>query len=226
MSDFHLLFAPPAYGTHYRREQLDLPDKERLKNHPRLEAKASWRTSRALKQRCREQFPAQPFCISHKNDHALIAPGADKPGTDLERAGPRDCLTLIEQVGNREEIEHIRQLPDPQLDFYRLWTLKESLIKAENLHFPKDMRAVGVTRFVPHWQLHGTMGRGYSWISAQLNQNWLIAGIWPQTEEHFILKARLIFHAPRDFPVSLHRIISNHKDLTWKRAELPTPATA
>ena len=220
MMDFHFLFTPPAYAKHYRREQLDLADKEKLKNTQDLEMSASWRNSRALKQRCREQFPEQAFCLSHKHDHALIAVGARKPGSDLEHQERRDYRSLIAQVGSSEEIDHIAGLADPQENFYRLWTLKESLIKAENLRFPKDMGAVGIARFTPRWELRGKTEQAYAWVSAKVNETWLIAGVWPQSEAHVERKARLIIHAPKDFPVFLQDVISNYDDLRWTRDDL------
>lgn len=220
MNDFHLFFAPPSYGNQYRREQLDLSDKKRLQSNPGLETRASWRTSRALKQYCHEQFPGHALCLSHKHDHAVIALGTIKPGVDLERLRPRDHLALIERIGNRAEIMHIRQRPGSQQDFYRLWTLKESLIKAENLNFPTDMSAVGITHFAPHWALRGTKKQAYLWLSAQLNQNWLIAAVWPQTENHQARENRLIFYAPQYFPVVLQDIKTNLNGFHWRRSSL------
>ena len=65
-------------------------------------------------------------------------------GVDLERIRPRDLAALLPQFAHPDEIAWWHAQSDPAIAFYRLWTLKEALLKAGGLDFPADLRRVGL----------------------------------------------------------------------------------
>ena len=105
------------------------------------------------------------FNVSHSGRHGLIALASEgRVGVDVEERAPKRSLeTLIEAAMGPEEQAELAALrgADKLRLFYRLWTLKEALIKALGTGFstdvsqfqvPPGMRsgdAVGTFRF-PH----------------------------------------------------------------------------
>ena len=113
------------------------------------------------------------FNVSHSGDHGLIALNAGRRlGVDVEECVPKPTLALlIEEVMGPDEQAELAALHGVERlhRFYRLWTLKEALIKALGTGFstapsrfqiPPGMRRGDVTgtfRF-PHlpsvtWEL-------------------------------------------------------------------------
>lgn len=178
---YHLYFFTPDQQQHYRADLLDNKDRARLAKAPQLAERLNWRTSRAGKQHIRMQHPTLQYCLSHKNDHSLIALAPEKPGVDLETLKPRDYCALIAQTGSPEEQRLLQQSPDPQRTFYQLWTLKEALIKAENLRFPTDMPRVGLTA---QHQLKSLKNRHYLYLTLQLNDHFIASAVFPCLENH------------------------------------------
>lgn len=174
---FHIIISSPNFGENYSARTLSEEDRARLKAHPHLNNNPSWRNSRALKAYREQAFSESTWCLSHKYDYATLALSeAEKPGVDLEFAKPRAFTDLIETVGNLQEIAHIARFPE---DFYFLWTLKEAMIKAEDLRFPTDMPRVGIAEFSPQWQLAHTLSKTYLWVSLSFNQTGYLSAIWP-----------------------------------------------
>lgn len=83
------------------------------------------------------------FNVSHSNNHGLIACSFDRRvGVDIEERAPkRNISGLIEAVmGPEEQAELAARKGDDKLHlFYRLWTLKEALIKALGTGFTIDI---------------------------------------------------------------------------------------
>lgn len=80
------------------------------------------------------------FSITHSGEYAACAAGDCPVGVDVEqmKADGRDILEIAKRFFHRAEYEQLRKSPDPTIDFYRLWTLKESYLKflGEGLHRP------------------------------------------------------------------------------------------
>lgn len=85
------------------------------------------------------------FNISHSGDVCVLAVGDGQVGIDIEKA---DCenLTIAENVFSDKEYEWM--CPDPVVRFHRLWTLKESLLKAEGTGLVNDMKSVEIIPFI------------------------------------------------------------------------------
>ncbi|MGN7414749.1 4'-phosphopantetheinyl transferase family protein [Paenibacillus sp. SAF-068] len=87
-----------------------------------------------------------PFNVSHSGDWiALISGGTDELGVDVEKTAPID-MQIAERFFSAMESQFLTAEPDNrQLEtFYRLWTLKESYIKAVGmgLSIPLDSFAI------------------------------------------------------------------------------------
>ena len=194
-SPYCLAFAAPALAQRYRRKRLRRRDYARLQHKPQLENRLQWRTSRALLAELRDSHPRHLPCLSHKNDHALIALGKSKPGADLEYRRPRDYLALARHSFHPQENAWLAAHPDPQTAFYQLWTLKEALIKAENLRFPTHLSHVGLI----DGQLFSPGGHTYRWLTLELDTHWIASAVWTDSGEH--LPHLLIYH-----PQAMHVI--------------------
>lgn len=78
------------------------------------------------------------FNISHSGEYVVLAVSEKSVGIDIERIKSID-LNLATDVFHQEELAYLFQKKEGELErFFRLWTLKESFIKAvgEGLSFP------------------------------------------------------------------------------------------
>jgi 4'-phosphopantetheinyl transferase len=76
-----------------------------------------------------------PFNITHAGDYAVLALSAQSVGVDLERFRPIDWRRISERFFHPIEREHLANSIEPERDFFRIWTLKESYLKAEGTGF-------------------------------------------------------------------------------------------
>lgn len=141
-----LWFAGPALQVEY--DPLTLTPDDRAREAARLNARKAyeWRVSRALQRRL--LHPYQSSNLSHSAGHALWAASSlhQQIGVDLERIRQIDELALAELIAHDDEKQLLRTLDGPNRTrfFYRLWTLKEALVKAVGGDFPADMLRVGI----------------------------------------------------------------------------------
>ena len=84
------------------------------------------------------------FNISHSGDVCVLVTGDRPVGIDIEKAD-RKNLTIAEQVFSDKEYEWMST--DPVVRFHRLWTLKESLLKAVGTGLVDDMKSVDIIPF-------------------------------------------------------------------------------
>ena len=220
MTNIHLIFIPAEAKSHYSAQMLEKEDRQRLASSPNLATRADWRTARLGKYWCRLNFPHQPICLSHKQGASLLAIGWNtKPGVDLETLRQRNVHNLITLVGSSSECKAIANSASPLMDFYYLWTMKESLIKAENLDFPSDMRRVGFTwGNNGQWQLSSTKDSNYLWIQAQLGSDWLFTALWPDIAS---TPTTLTVHQPYGSALALHGFRTNACCLTLQQSQEP-----
>lgn len=126
------------------RRLLSRRDKKlaRVRGHLR-----EFRVSRALKARFKKRGR---FCISHKSADgktiAAVALARQKFGLDLEILKPRDFAAASEFCFNAFERELLAaDESEKTLVFYKIYTIKEALIKARSLGFYALAR-VGLAR--------------------------------------------------------------------------------
>ncbi|HEU4670291.1 MAG TPA: 4'-phosphopantetheinyl transferase superfamily protein [Dyella sp.] len=127
--------------------------------------------------------PPLRFNWTHSGDRALVAVARTvQPGIDLEHRARRrrDVLALARRffaVSEAEAIEHCGEASRP-LQFLRLWTCKEALLKAQGrgLAFGMERVAVALDHDRPElvafdgesladWQLHELI-RDEGWVAA------------------------------------------------------------
>ncbi len=141
-----LWFAGPDLQSEYDAQALSVQDRER--EAARLSGRNAheWRVSRALRRR----LPA--ICLSsslsHSHGHALWGASLTHShmGVDLERVHAVDELAQAEMVAHDDEMRLLSAVQGEARTrlFYRLWTIKEALIKAVEGDFPADMLQVGL----------------------------------------------------------------------------------
>lgn len=84
------------------------------------------------------------FNLSHSGDYAMCALSDCEIGCDVERIDPRIDLAIAERFFDPSESEWIflGESREEQADrFFRLWTLKESLMKATGEGFSRSPRS-------------------------------------------------------------------------------------
>lgn len=70
------------------------------------------------------------FNLSHAGDHAVLATANGDVGVDIERRRDIDCMRIARRFFHPDEYAFLRAQADPAYAFFRIWTLKESYVKA------------------------------------------------------------------------------------------------
>lgn len=83
-------------------------------------------------------YPDIHFNLSHSGDKAMCIIGSRPCGCDIERKRDID-LKLSERFFAPSEDEYIRNSEEPENSFFRIWTLKESFIKATGEGFKRPL---------------------------------------------------------------------------------------
>jgi 4'-phosphopantetheinyl transferase len=121
--------------------------------------------------------PSVHFSLSHSGDRAVLAVSEQREiGIDIECVRPLDHLDLAQRYFHPNEvsaIEAVKAADEQRLAFYRIWTLKEAVVKAigKGLSIPLDTFDVSIATSPPTmvvapeggpraWWLHQTTG-GY-----------------------------------------------------------------
>ncbi|MDO5640719.1 MAG: 4'-phosphopantetheinyl transferase superfamily protein [Neisseria sp.] len=172
---FALLLAAADCADGYQATLLDEADRARLARSPALAQRSDWQVSRFLKQ----QTALPALSLSHSRGTALLAV-SDLPltaGVDIEALKNRDFKQLSEYSCSQEERNWLAMRGWQTTDFYRLWTLKEALIKAAALDFPADLPQTGVRIDKGRLKIKNSAGRAWQGLSA-LTDKHAIACVW------------------------------------------------
>ncbi len=171
------LIADSRTAALYRSDALNEADRQRVQRNPALATRTDWQVSRYLKQ----QAPLPVCSLSHSKGAAalLCGCGTAKAGVDIEAIRPRDFAALAGWVATENE-RRILSANGWQADgFYRLWTLKEALLKAAGLDFPADMPRVGLQTLSDGLiRLHVNGQGGWQGISTTVNDGWMLSCVW------------------------------------------------
>ena len=91
--------------------------------------------------------PEHHFSLSHSGDYAVCALSDAPIGVDIEQCRPRSFLSLAERYFTPDECERLRALStnDRTTAFYRLWTAKESVLKALGVGLSRPLNTVPIT---------------------------------------------------------------------------------
>lgn len=85
------------------------------------------------------------FNLSHSGEWTVLALSDCEVGCDIQRVKLAD-IRLAERFFAADEIESVRQAGDSANDlFFRLWTVKESYLKALGTGFSRPMNSFSVT---------------------------------------------------------------------------------
>ncbi|MBD8840917.1 4'-phosphopantetheinyl transferase superfamily protein [Paenibacillus sp. CFBP 13594] len=117
-----------------------------------------------------------PFNVSHSGNWiALISGGTDELGVDVEKIAPID-MQIAERFFSPKESQFLAAEPDDRRleTFYRLWTLKESYIKAVGmgLSIPLDSFAI-LPNERKEW--HCKQAGTYLFLSQRLDDGHMLA---------------------------------------------------
>lgn len=171
------LLSDPASAGLYSDGLLDQADKTRLRQAPGLSQRLDWQVSRVLKFRSVSNTQS----LSHSHGYAALL-SADMPlpiGVDIEKIKPRDFKALAAWVCSEQERHYLAETDWQAEEFYRLWCIKEALIKSAGLNFPADMARVGY--LFRQNRIIGLSVEGQKrWhgLSALLGHEFAIACVW------------------------------------------------
>ncbi|MCY3876004.1 MAG: 4'-phosphopantetheinyl transferase superfamily protein [Rhodobacteraceae bacterium] len=149
------------------------------------------------------------FNVSHSHEHGLIAFGTDgvRLGVDVETRRARDTLRLAsESVFGKCERDALAGLSgwDWYVLFFRLWTVKEALIKALGTGFSLNPRKFEV----PQGVLEGDSSSRFrfphlpdnQWLVADLGDRRFAASLALETEADDDAKPEITFPLHEDTP--------------------------
>lgn len=146
-----LYFYTPAIKQFFNKKQLSYKDLKKytlLKNHSVSKQQKNtidFMASRSVLGFLRTR---KPITLSHKEGYSFLGYGKNKIGIDLELLIDRDFDSLIHHIANPFE-KNLFQNPkltpyQKKLLFYELFTLKEAMIKLNNLGL-KDLLSIGIS---------------------------------------------------------------------------------
>lgn len=121
----------------------------------------------------------KPSIIGHEDIHfnlshcktAVACAISDKPiGIDIESIRPAK-ETVIRYAMNDDEVQQILTSPNPDLEFTRLWTMKESVLKLTGEGINDDMKNVLNTEKLKGISIENIMCDGYVYSVASYTEN-------------------------------------------------------
>lgn len=113
-------------------------------------------------------YPEIHFNLSHCKK-AVMCYVSDRPvGIDCEVIG-RGNESLVDYTMNRDEVRSIREAEDPKVEFIRLWTQKEAVLKLTGRGIDDDMKSVLVNLEGKNIKVQTFVkeSKGYVWSIAQ-----------------------------------------------------------
>ncbi|MDO4434360.1 MAG: 4'-phosphopantetheinyl transferase superfamily protein [Alysiella sp.] len=177
MKILNCLLADNSTSMDYRHECLDANDSIRLAQSPKLAQNMDWRVSRFLKQKSPEPI----LSLSHSRGRAAILSSNTKMvcGVDIETVKQRDFVSLSQWICSPSERDFLAHHAWQAVAFYRLWCIKEALIKAANLSFPADMPQVGYCFHQDkHMGLHIQGQTNWAGVSGLWGEDAVLACVW------------------------------------------------
>lgn len=107
--------------------------------------------------------PEHHFSVSHSGEYAVCVLSSAPVGVDVERIRPLSALSLAERYFADEEQAWLRCLPEQerQIAFFRLWTAKESVLKALGTGLSRPLNTVPITVGDPLTTVEGFALREY-----------------------------------------------------------------
>lgn len=88
-----------------------------------------------------KEYPDIHFNISHCKTAIAVAVSSEPIGIDIESIR-KHTPALVERTMNPQESRQIMESSDPQREFIRLWTIKESVFKLSGSGITDDIREI------------------------------------------------------------------------------------
>ena len=90
--------------------------------------------------------PEWYFSLSHSGEYAVCVLSSSPVGVDVEQIRPLSILPLADRYFTDEERAFLHRLPqsEQQTAFYRLWTAKESVLKAYGTGLTRPLNTVPI----------------------------------------------------------------------------------
>ena len=138
------------------------------------------------------------FNVSHSGEIVAIALAANEVGVDIEaRHRIPEIAAIAARFFSKEEAERVRAATDSTAEFFRIWTMKEAVVKAvgQGLGFPLDCftvpssaptprLAISVGRPPTDWFVVETeVPDGYYGAVAMLGSEWRVIARWLPVED-------------------------------------------
>jgi hypothetical protein len=152
-----LWLAAPEAAQHFDPAQLTEPERVRMARLRRAAKRQDFAVSRALRAHARlnAAHPASES-LSHSGGYAALAQAhpALRIGVDLEVHRPRDVLATARTAFSEAEAHALEGAAGAERArlFYAMWTVKEALAKALQLHLLDALRSCVLVVDGPEWQ--------------------------------------------------------------------------
>lgn len=114
-----------------------------------------------------ENFQNFHFNISHSGEFAVCAFDSFPVGVDVEKVRPIDSQRLAAHFFSPREQAALGRETDPHVAFFRLWTVKESVIKQRGATLARDLKRLDVAGGV---SLDGEL------LPCRVSSHWLARG--------------------------------------------------
>ena len=150
--------AGPEAAQHFDPAQLTDEERARMARLRRSARRQEFAVSRALRTHARLALvrPASES-LSHSGGYAALAQAQPslRVGVDLELHRPRDVLATARGAFSEAEVGALQTVADPERErlFYTMWTVKEALAKALQLHLLDALRDCRLVVDGPEWQV-------------------------------------------------------------------------
>jgi hypothetical protein len=156
--NLQLWLAAPEAAQHFDPAQLTEPERVRLARLRRAARRQEFAVSRALRAHVRPDA-TQPASesLSHSGGYAALARSHPEVriGVDLEVHRPRDVLATARTGFSECEARALEGACGPERErlFYAMWTVKEALAKALQLHLLDALRSCVLIVEGPAWHV-------------------------------------------------------------------------
>jgi hypothetical protein len=156
--NLQLWLAAPKAAQHFDPAQLTEPERARMTRLRRATKRQEFAVSRALRAHVgRDTLQPVSESLSHSGGYAALARAhpAVRIGVDLELHRPRDVLATARTAFSESEALALQGAAGPERErlFYAMWTVKEALAKALQLHLLEALRSCVLVVDGPAWQV-------------------------------------------------------------------------
>lgn len=122
------------YGLHFTKEELKEEVETGKNGKPYL-----------------KHFPDIHFNISHSDDYAACAVGEISCGLDIQKIKSVHTKRLLLRTLSEKEYTCVKKAAEPEKEFCKYWTLKESYLKWTGEGITKDLATLAMSGWHQHF---------------------------------------------------------------------------